>query len=105
MLALQKIMFLESTPYTVVLVLASALVGLFAGSLCYRMAWNLSHDCPTLARRTCPSCGHAYTLRESLPLLSWLLQRGVCPQCGTLQGGAYVVSALLGSGIFSSVTA
>ncbi|MFZ3194549.1 MAG: A24 family peptidase [Moraxellaceae bacterium] len=39
----------------------------------------------TLSRpaSSCPACGHQIHWYENIPLLSWLLLRGKCSQCGT----------------------
>lgn len=39
----------------------------------------------TLSRpaSSCPACGHQIRWYENIPLLSWLLLRGKCSQCGT----------------------
>ena len=34
-------------------------------------------------RSRCPKCGHAIAAHENVPVLSWLLLRGKCSQCGT----------------------
>ena len=34
-------------------------------------------------RSRCPSCGHAITALENIPVLSWLFLRGKCSACGT----------------------
>jgi leader peptidase (prepilin peptidase)/N-methyltransferase len=31
----------------------------------------------------CPSCGHAITARENIPVVSWLMLRGRCSACAT----------------------
>jgi leader peptidase (prepilin peptidase)/N-methyltransferase len=50
-------------------------------------------------RSRCPSCGHAITALENIPLLSWVVLRGRCSACGTAIGMRYpaveVASALL----------
>lgn len=34
-------------------------------------------------RSRCPKCGHAITARENIPVLSYILLRGKCSDCGT----------------------
>lgn len=34
-------------------------------------------------RSQCPQCGHRITAAENIPLISWLLLRGKCADCGT----------------------
>jgi leader peptidase (prepilin peptidase)/N-methyltransferase len=47
-------------------------------------------------RSACPSCGHRITAAENVPVLSWLLLRGKCSQCGTAISTRYPVVELLG---------
>ncbi|MEM7220120.1 MAG: A24 family peptidase [Pseudomonadota bacterium] len=41
-------------------------------------SFNLS-----LPRSRCPHCGHQITALENIPVISWLLLRGKCSECGT----------------------
>lgn len=43
----------------------------------------------------CPSCGHAITPRDNIPVLSWLLLRGRCRGCGSRISGMYPAIELL----------
>jgi leader peptidase (prepilin peptidase)/N-methyltransferase len=47
-------------------------------------------------RSACPACGHQITAVENVPVLSWLLLRGKCSQCGTPISTRYPVVELLG---------
>ena len=47
-------------------------------------------------RSACPSCGHQITAAENIPVLSWLVLRGKCSQCGTAISTRYPVVELLG---------
>ena len=40
-------------------------------------------------RSACPSCGHVLTIRENIPLFSYLWSRGRCRACGTAIGPLY----------------
>ncbi len=40
-------------------------------------------------RSRCPSCGHAITAFENIPVLSWLMLRGRCSSCGTRISARY----------------
>lgn len=103
MLATNKIMFLESSLYTGVMVVAAVLAGLLAGGITYSVAWRITHGRRIFEASRCPVCGHPLTLREQIPLVSWLMQRGACAHCGEQVSMAYPASELLGAGIFSSV--
>lgn len=43
----------------------------------------------------CPSCGHAIRPRDNVPVLSWLLLRGRCRDCGTSISALYPAIELL----------
>ncbi len=43
----------------------------------------------------CPSCGHAIRPRDNVPILSWLLLRGRCRDCGTGISALYPAIELL----------
>src|SRR3954469_15821554 len=50
-------------------------------------------------RSRCPSCGHAITALENVPLLSWLVLKGTCSKCGTKISARYpLVEVLAGIG-------
>lgn len=56
-----------------------AAVGSFLNVLIYRLPRNLSIVFPP---SHCPACGHRLGVRDLIPLLSYLLQRGKCRYCG-----------------------
>jgi leader peptidase (prepilin peptidase)/N-methyltransferase len=69
----------------------------------------------TKGRSCCPHCGHAWSVRESLPIFSWLIYKRKCVYCFErisprhtlieLLGGALAVLTVLYYGIgFSAVT-
>jgi leader peptidase (prepilin peptidase) / N-methyltransferase len=47
-------------------------------------------------RSRCPACGHAITVVENVPLLSWAVLRGRCSACKTRISARYPVVELLG---------
>ncbi|MBV9192173.1 MAG: prepilin peptidase, partial [Betaproteobacteria bacterium] len=50
-------------------------------------------------RSRCPSCGHAITAIENIPLISWAVLRGKCSSCGTKISARYpLVEFLAGVG-------
>ena len=46
-------------------------------------------------RSHCRACGHQIRIVENIPLLSWLILRGRCAQCGTPIGARYPVVELI----------
>ncbi|MEX0731493.1 MAG: prepilin peptidase [Aquisalimonadaceae bacterium] len=53
---------------------------------------------------TCPQCGHRIRAWENIPVISWLLLRGRCSNCGTGIGIRYPLVELI-TGILSAVVA
>ena len=37
----------------------------------------------SVPRSRCPACGHKITALENIPIISWLLLKGKCSECGT----------------------
>jgi len=46
-------------------------------------------------RSRCPSCGHAISALENIPLVSWAVLRGKCSGCGTKISARYPLVELL----------
>ncbi len=63
--------------------IAAALLGLIFGSLASALSYRLPRGLPIAADRSrCSSCGATLGARDLVPLLSWMLNRGRCRQCG-----------------------
>ena len=63
----------------------TAVFGLIVGSFLNAAIYRLPREGMTLAhprRSHCPKCGHEIRIRENIPVLSWLIQRGRCAACG-----------------------
>jgi leader peptidase (prepilin peptidase)/N-methyltransferase len=50
-------------------------------------------------RSTCPSCGHAISAIENIPVLSWLALRGRCSACRGAISARYPVVEILGGAL------
>jgi len=76
--------------------LAGLLVGLALGSfvtmLSYRAPRNISIVSPP---SHCPHCHTPLKIRDLMPIVSWLLERGKCRHCGTKVGVRYVIIELI----------
>jgi leader peptidase (prepilin peptidase)/N-methyltransferase len=72
-------------------------VGSFVNVCIYRMPMDRSLIRPA---SSCPSCGHRIRLRDNIPVLSWLLLRGRCRDCGATISSLYPTIELL-TGIVS----
>ena len=60
------------------------LLGSFAGALSYRMPRKIpwASFSGKESRSACPSCNTMLTVKNLVPVLSWLLQKGQCSHCG-----------------------
>ncbi len=48
----------------------------------------------------CPACGHSIRARDAVPVLSWLLLRGRCRDCGALIPRRYPAIELATAALF-----
>jgi leader peptidase (prepilin peptidase)/N-methyltransferase len=61
----------------------SAVVGLAVGSFLNVVVWRVPRgESVVRPASACPRCGHAIRGRDNVPVLSWLLLRGRCRDCG-----------------------
>lgn len=66
-----------------VLLALVALLGLAVGSFLNVVVWRVPRgDSVVHPPSACPSCGHAIRPRDNVPVVSWLLLRGRCRDCG-----------------------
>jgi leader peptidase (prepilin peptidase)/N-methyltransferase len=60
-----------------------ALLGLAVGSFLNVVIWRVPRGESIVSPPSaCPSCGHAIRPRDNVPVLSWLVLRGRCRDCG-----------------------
>ena len=81
--------------YGLFLVWAAA-IGLALGSF-----WNVCiqrwpHDLDVLGSSACPACGHAIRKRDLVPVVSYVVLRGKCRDCGSAIGPDHPVVEALG---------
>lgn len=67
-------------------------VGSFLNVVVYRVPAGLSVVTPASA---CPGCGHGIRRRDNVPVLSWLLLRARCRDCGTSISARYPIVELV----------
>ncbi|HEY3546528.1 MAG TPA: prepilin peptidase [Propionicimonas sp.] len=61
----------------------AAILGLAIGSFLNVVIWRVPRrESIVSPPSACPSCGHAIRRRDNVPVLSWLLLRGRCRDCG-----------------------
>lgn len=63
-----------------------ALIGSFLNVVVWRVPRGQSVVSPPSA---CPRCGHAIRARDNVPILSWMILRGRCRDCGTAISARY----------------
>ncbi|WP_431837221.1 prepilin peptidase [Cellulomonas sp. Y8] len=68
---------------TVLLALLAGVLGLAVGSFLNVVVWRVPRGQSVVRPSSaCPRCGHAIRSRDNVPVLSWLLLRGRCRDCG-----------------------
>lgn len=92
----------ETVFSTLVAGLFGLVIGSFLNVVVYRVPAGLSVVAPASA---CPRCNHAIRRRDNVPVLSWLVLRGRCRDCGAgisarypaVELGTALLFALVGS--------
>ena len=70
--------------------------GACMGSFLNCMAWRSVHgESVWRGRSHCDICGHVLTLRDLLPIVSWLAQRGRCRHCGAKLSAGHLAAELV----------
>ncbi|MDQ2754443.1 MAG: prepilin peptidase [Actinomycetota bacterium] len=83
------------------LLIGWGILGLAVGSFLTVVVYRVPRQLPVLHRRSaCPGCSHEITLKDSVPVLSWLLRRGRCRQCQTTIPVRYPVMEILTGMLF-----
>lgn len=66
------------------------ILGLIFGSFGSLVSYRLAHKQPIVFTRSkCLSCGHNLTIKNLIPLFSWIFQRGKCTSCHTKISARY----------------
>ncbi|MEZ0449648.1 prepilin peptidase [Cellulomonas sp. ICMP 17802] len=83
---------------TALLVVVAGIVGLAIGSFLNVVIWRVPRgESVAHPPSACPRCGHAIRSRDNVPVLSWLLLRGRCRDCGNPISARYpIVEAATG---------
>ena len=67
----------------ILLAIGVAVLGLLIGSFLNVVIWRVPRaESIVSPPSACPSCGHPLRARDNIPVLSWLLLRGRCRDCG-----------------------
>src|SRR5437773_9757045 len=80
---------------------AFALAGLLIGSFLTVVIHRVPRKKSVAGGRSkCPSCGVAIRARDNVPVVSWILLRGRCRNCGTRISPSYPLTELATGGLF-----
>jgi leader peptidase (prepilin peptidase)/N-methyltransferase len=90
---------------TAFLVGTSTVLGLLIGSFLNVVVWRVPRGESVVSPPSaCPRCGHRIRARDNVPVVSWLLLRGRCRDCGAPISARYpLVEA--GTGVLFGLTA
>lgn len=89
---------------TVLLVVIAAVYGLIIGSFLNAWAWRFAHgESISKGRSHCPACGRPVRAYDNVPVVSWLLLRGRCRDCGEPISWRYPVGEALTAALYVAV--
>lgn len=91
---------------TTALVVAAGVFGLLIGSFLNVVVWRVPRgESVSQPPSACPRCGHGIRARDNVPVLSWLLLRGRCRDCGQPISARYPLVELTTGIAFALVAA
>ncbi len=86
---------------TLLLVVAGVLIGLAVGSFVNVVVWRVPRGESVVRPRShCPGCEAGIRPRDELPVVSWLLLRGRCRECGMRISARYPLVEALTAAVF-----
>ena len=65
----------------------------FLNVIIYRLPRKIQF---ALGKSKCTTCGHALSMKDMIPIISWLTLKGKCRYCGAPVSARYTVVELLG---------
>jgi leader peptidase (prepilin peptidase)/N-methyltransferase len=84
-----------------VLALLVGAVGLLVGSFLNVVIWRVPRNESVVSPRSrCPQCGHEIRGRDNIPVISWLLLRARCRDCGAHVSARYPLVELAAAVLF-----
>lgn len=91
---------------TALLVAGSAVVGLLIGSFLNVVIWRVPQGMSVVRPPShCPACGAGVRPRDNVPVVSWLLLRGQCRDCGASISGRYPLVEVATGAVFAVLAA
>jgi leader peptidase (prepilin peptidase)/N-methyltransferase len=89
---------------TALLLIIALVYGLLIGSFLNAWAWRLAHhEKISKGRSHCPRCDHQIRAYDNIPVVSWLILRGRCRDCGAPISRRYPVGEALTAALFVGV--
>ena len=89
---------------TALLVVIAVVYGLLIGSFLNAWAWRLAHEEKiSKGRSHCPQCGAQIRAYDNIPVVSWLVLRGHCRDCGAPISWRYPLGEALTAFLFGAV--
>jgi leader peptidase (prepilin peptidase)/N-methyltransferase len=89
---------------TLALVAGCALLGLLVGSFLNVVVWRVPRGESVVSPPSaCPGCGHVIRPRDNVPVVSWLVLRGRCRDCGATISPRYPLVELATAALFALV--
>ncbi len=89
----------------IVLVLFAAVIGLVIGSFLNVVVWRVPRGESVVHPGShCPRCEREIRGRDNVPVLSWLLLRGKCRDCGEPISGRYPAVEVVTAALFALMT-
>jgi leader peptidase (prepilin peptidase) / N-methyltransferase len=89
---------------TALLVVIAVIYGLLIGSFLNAWAWRLAHEEKiSKGRSHCPRCGAQIRAYDNVPVVSWLVLRGRCRDCGAPISWRYPAGEALTAVLFGAV--
>lgn len=81
----------------------AAFLGLIFGSFINVVAYRVPRDLSVVSPPSaCPACSHPIRHRDNIPILSWVLLRGRCRDCGTRISARYPVVEAVTAGLLGA---
>jgi len=90
---------------TALIAALAALLGLAVGSFLNVVVWRIPQGASVVSPPSaCPVCAHPIRARDNIPVLSWLLLRARCRDCGTPISARYPLVEAATALAFAGVT-
>jgi leader peptidase (prepilin peptidase)/N-methyltransferase len=86
-------------------ILLAAPIGLVVGGFVTMLVDRIPDTTPLTAGSRCPFCEHPLSVAETIPVVSWVRQRGACRHCDARITPAYPIVELATMGLWVAVAA